>query len=292
MKTNKILSVLLVLMISSLFSFAQNITADTTLANSYFETAQEYYKNKSYDTAIVHFEKASALYQKNKLWKKYLQSETKHGECYQKQWQLNQAISTIKPAIEKALLHINENDAIVADAYHILGFQYVYHSKNDSAIFYWEKALQIKKELLGKKHIDVAKGFYIIGNIYVVKNEYDLALQYYLKALQIIKELLGEKHSRVADTYNNIGIVFWRKNECDLALQYYFKSLQIKKELLGKKHISVAKSYNNIGIVYENKNECDLALEYHFKALQIYNELLGEKHISVAKSYNNIGIVF
>ena len=30
--------------------FAQNITVDTTLANKYFETAKEYYKNKSYDT--------------------------------------------------------------------------------------------------------------------------------------------------------------------------------------------------------------------------------------------------
>ena len=144
MKTTKILPILLVLMTSSLFSFAQDITADTTLANSYFEKAREYYKNKSYDTASVYFEKASLLYENNELWRKYLQSETKHGECYQKLWQLDQAIATIKPAIEKTLLHINENDTIVANAYHILGFPFYYKSKFDSTIYYWIKAYRLK----------------------------------------------------------------------------------------------------------------------------------------------------
>ena len=38
---------------------AQDITIDTTLANKHFETAKEYYTKKNYDTAIVHFAKAS-----------------------------------------------------------------------------------------------------------------------------------------------------------------------------------------------------------------------------------------
>ncbi|MCD4833824.1 MAG: CHAT domain-containing protein [Bacteroidales bacterium] len=292
MKANKILPTLFVLMISSQLSFAQNITADTTLANSYFETAQEYNKNKSYDTAIVYFEKASTLYLEHELWRKYLQSKTKHGKCLQKQWQLDKAIATIKPAIEKTLLHINKNDVIVADAYHSLGMQYYYQSKNDSTLFYWKKALKIRKELFGEKHIDIAKNYNNVGIVYNNKNKYDLALQYYFKSLQIYKELLGEKHTLVAMSYNNIGNVYAKKNEHDLALQYYFKSLQIHKELLGEKHNYVTASYNNIGNIYKDKNEYDLALQYYFKSLQIKKELLGEKHTDVAGSYNNIGIVY
>ena len=97
MVTNKILSVLIILMTCSQLSFAQDITADITLANSYFEKAGIFQDSVQYDSAIVYFEKASALYQEHKQWRKYLQSETKHGECYQKQWQLDLAIATIKP---------------------------------------------------------------------------------------------------------------------------------------------------------------------------------------------------
>ncbi|MCK4879313.1 MAG: hypothetical protein KAS82_01595, partial [Bacteroidales bacterium] len=97
MKTTKILSVLLILMTCSQLSFAQDITTDTTLANSYFEKAGIFQDSTQYDSAIVYLEKASALYQEHKQWRKYLQSETKHGVCYQKQWQLDLAIATIKP---------------------------------------------------------------------------------------------------------------------------------------------------------------------------------------------------
>ena len=293
MKTLKLtpaLSILLILLFTIKTANSQNMTADTVLANKYFETAEEYFKTKSYDTAIVYFEKASILYQKHEQWRKYLQSETKHGECYQKQLQLDQAIATIKPAINISLLHINENDTIVADAYHTLGLQYYYQSKSDSALFYWEKALKIRKKLLGEKHISVASSYNGIGIVHHNKNEYDLALEYYFKSIQIRKELLGEKHNLVANTYNNIGIAHATKNEFDLALECFFKSLQIYKEMHGEIHTLVATSYNNIGQFYSEKNEYDLALEYFFKSVKIYKELFGEKHTDLADSYNNIGV--
>ena len=124
MKTLKIILTLIIMQVAVLTINAQDITADTILANKHYETAEEYYNNKIYDTAIVYFEKASILYEKHELWRKYLLSETKHGKCCQKLWQIDQAITIIKPAIEKTLLHINENDAVVADAYHRLGLQY------------------------------------------------------------------------------------------------------------------------------------------------------------------------
>jgi len=107
----------------SLNLFSQYIAADTSLANEYFAKAIAFKTNSQYDSAIVCFEKASNLYQNNNLWLKYLKSETNHGECYQKQWQMNKAIAIIKSAIENTLLYTVENDTVVADAYHKLGLQ-------------------------------------------------------------------------------------------------------------------------------------------------------------------------
>ena len=292
MNPTKILSILLVLMISSLFSFAQDITTDTTLANSYFEKAEVFKDSTQYDSAIVYFEKASALYQKHQQWRKYLLSETKHGDCYQKLWQFDQAITTIKPAIEKTLLHISENDTIIADSYHNLGFPFYYKSIFDSTIYYWIKELEIRKKLMNKNDEYMAASYNNIAVVYANIDQFDLALQNHFISLQITKDLFGENHADVAMSYSNIGNIYWSKNQNNLALKYYFKSLQIRREIFDEKHIALAHIYNNIGNVYDIKNEYDIALEYYFKSLQTYRNQLGEIHTYVATSLNNIGNVY
>ena len=80
MKTLKIIFCLVIIQFATCPVFftgmqtikAQNIIADTVLANKHFKSAKEYFKKKSYDTAIVHFEKASVLYEKYEQWRKYL----------------------------------------------------------------------------------------------------------------------------------------------------------------------------------------------------------------------------
>jgi len=292
METKKIITVLTILITYSQLSFNQDITTDTTLANNYFEKAGIFQDSLQYDSAIVYFEKASALYQEYEQWRNYLHSKTNQGVCYRKNQQSDLAIATIKPAINKSLLHINEKDTIVADAFLGLGNAYFYQSKNDSAIIYYEKTLEIRKEILGEKHTDVAGSYYNIGLVYKRKYEYDLAIKYYSKSLQVYKELFGEYHINIASRYSNIGFVYYEKNEYDLALEYYFKALEIYKELLGEKHNNVVTSYNNIGLVYMEKDKYDLALEYYFKALQIIKELYGEKHTSMAMTYNNIANIY
>ncbi len=296
MKTTKQILILFLIINCQLlivnYTNAQNITADTTLANQHFESAKDYFNNGVYDTAAVNFAEASMLYEKHEQWRKYLLSETKHGECYQKQRHLDKAVNTIKPAIEKTVAQIGENDIIVADAFKSLGFKYYFQSKFDDVLIYWKKTLKIQVELLGEKHVDVAWCCNALGIIYKNKFEHDKALEYYFRSLEIYKELLGESHTRVATIYNNIGILYKNKSEYDKALQYYFKSLEIRKELLEENHLDLAKSYNNFGILYSLKSEYDKALQYYFKSLEIRKELLGEKHVDVAASLNNIGVVY
>jgi CHAT domain-containing protein/Tfp pilus assembly protein PilF len=288
----------LTLLIASLLIFnfgtvlSQTITKDTTLANSFFEKATGYYKDKNYDTAIEQFKEASLLYEKHQRWEKYLQSETQQGQCYLKKGFFEAGISAIKPATEKALKHIPETDILFVDSYNKLGFLYLNLAKYDSTLVYWKKALNIRKELLGENHLDVATSYNNIGNVYSEKGEYELASENLFKSLQIRKELLGENSFPVASCYNNIGNVYKDMNEYDMALEYYFKSLQIKIELFGENHPEVAGNYNNLGLVFDEKNEIERALDYHFKALKINKALFGENHTEVASSFNNLGNIY
>ncbi len=273
-------------------TYAQNITTDTTLANKHFETAEEYYNNKTYDTAATYFEKSAVLYKQHDLWGYYFASERRRAMSVNKYQNIDTAIIIIKTALNSTLKHIDENDINIARAYNSLGYRYSIKSENDIALEYYFKSLKVFKELFGEKHKDVALNYMNIGVTYSDKAEYDKALEYAFKSIEIYIELLGETHIRVANLYNNIGLVYKKKSEYNKALEYHFLALEIMKKLYGEKHAEIAMTYNNIGVVYKNKAENDKALEYHLKALEIRKELLGENHSYVAMSYNNIGIVY
>ena len=192
---------IIILLISFQTVYAQNITSDTILAKKYFETAKEYYNNKSYDTAIINFEKASVLFKKHEQWRKYLQISTKQADSYSELWQPDKAIGIIREGIKKTLLHIDENDSIVADAFHVLGIQYYYKSDIDSALFFWKKTLNIRESVFGKIHPDIAKICLNIGIIYFHQDKHDISLKYYLKSLHISKKVYGEYHILVQKIY-------------------------------------------------------------------------------------------
>src|ERR1035437_558044 len=280
--------------LSSLYSFSQTMTADTTLANQYFDLAKKNENSSRFDSAIFYAEKVQALNIK------YLGEESIKnanvlnllGRLYWRDGKYDLALEHNFKALQIRKDILGEKHPDVAASYNAIGTVYDDKGEYDLALVYHFKALQIRKETLREKHPDVALSYNNIGAVYFKNGEYDKALEYFFKSLQILKEILGEKHRLVAISYNNIGTVYEFKDEYDLALEYHFKALQIYKEIFGEKHPLVATSYINIGNVYYDKCEYDKALEYHFKALQIEREILGKKHPLVAESYNNIGNVY
>lgn len=81
----------------------------------------------------------------------------------------------------------------VADKYNSLGTE---SYKNGN----YNKALDIRKEVLGEKHVDTALSYNNIGVIYISLGDYN-------KALDIQKQVLGEKHEDTARSYNNISSI-------------------------------------------------------------------------------------
>ena len=294
MKNSKAILVFFVIVLSANVSFAQDLTADTTRANAYYEIADSCLEARQLDSALFYAQKAQKLYIKH-----LGENSLKNANCLHMIGLVNYYASKYDDALEfyfKSLeikLEIyGENHTSVANSYNNIGLVYWRKSKYDKALEYYFKSLEIRLEILGEHHTSVATAYYNIGIVYSDRSEYDKALKYYFKSLEIDQENLGEKHPNVADYYNDIGIIYAKKSEYDKALEYYFKSLEIKLEIFGEDHPFVAGLYGNIGSVYKDKSEYDKALEYYFKSLQIFEEFLGEKHPHIAASYSNIGLVY
>ncbi len=240
------------------YSVAQDITADTVIANNYIEKAKILAKVRNFDSSTIYYIKASQLFYK------YFQST-------------------------KELSH--SDTALVyryVDCQNQVGIDLQTLQLYDSSISILKQAIQTSIFFVGKNNKLVARSFNIVGNDYKIKCILDSAFVYHKIALQIRISLFGEKHTDVANSYNNIGNDYTDKNEYDMALEYHYQALQIRLELQGENKVVVADAYNNIGFIYRNKCEYNKALDYYSKALKIYSELLGADSREVALCIENI----
>ncbi|MDP2385600.1 MAG: tetratricopeptide repeat protein [Bacteroidota bacterium] len=212
----------------------------------------------------------------------------------------------------------------MADACNNIGFAFQTEGEITSAINYYKKSLEVRKEIgdnygIGEslnnigylleqkgnipdalenyheslKHYELAKNkrgmayaLNNIGFIYQKQGDHSKALEYYLKSKKL-REEANDKHG-ISQSLTNIAAIYKLQKNYKEALKTHLQSLEIQKEINDKSGIS--NSYNNIGFLYENDNDLTNALLYYQKSLEIREEL-GEKK-GTANSLNNIGRLY
>jgi predicted enzyme related to lactoylglutathione lyase len=106
----------------------------------------------------------------------------------------------------------------------------------NKALEFYEKALNIRKKVLGTEHPNTATSYNNIGSTYDSMGDYNKALEFYENALNIREKVLGTEHPDTATSYNNIGGVYDSMGDYNKALEFYEKTLQIFKKALGTEH--------------------------------------------------------
>jgi tetratricopeptide (TPR) repeat protein len=160
------------------------------------------------------------------------------------------------------------------------------------AFNYYQKALVIREQVLGKEHPDTAATYNNLAGVYQAMGNFPQALDYYQKDLEISEKVLGKEHPSTATTYNNLACVYQAMGNFPQALDYYQKDLEISEKVLGKGHPDTATTYNNLAGVYQDMGDFPQALDCYQKALQIKEKVLGKEHPSTAATYNNLAGVY
>ncbi len=186
--------------------------------------------------------------------------------------------------ITMTLFNKIKNNPQLGNVLNELGTVYYHKSDYDSAKFYFEKSLEIKKTIGDKQ--GMASAFNNIAIIYRNKGDHEKALDYNFKALKLREEINDKKG--IAGSYTNIGIIYDQQNNYAKAMEYDFKSLKIKEEL-GNKN-GIAKSLDNIGVGYTRLKNYKKALEYNLRALKLREEI-NDKN-GMAYSLTNLGAVY
>ncbi|CAF1162907.1 unnamed protein product [Didymodactylos carnosus] len=198
------------------------------------------------------------------------------GRLLLKVGQLNKAEELYNVLLEQPS---NEDDK--AHYYNQLGLVKYDQRDYKRAIWYHEKAIEIKQKTLAPDDPLLAVSYSNIGVVYGEIGQYAKALSFYEKTLEIEQKTLSPDHPSLATSYTNIGGMYCNMGEYSKALPFFEKDLEISQKTLPPNHPDLATSYNNIGFVYENIKQYQKALLYLEHAQDILQRSLPPNHFKI-----------
>ena len=173
-----------------------------------------------------------------------------------------------------------------------VGISFISLSRTDSALYYWNKSLEVLEKQQRAESLDAASCQNNLGSFYFGKGDYKTAEPYYKKALEIRKKALVEEHPDYVFSLNSLGLLYSGKGDYKTAEPYYKKVLEIRKKLLGEEHPNYATSLSDIGGLYRRMGDYKSAELYYQQALVIRKKVLGEEHPGYASSLNNLAFLY
>jgi CHAT domain-containing protein len=109
-----------------------------------------------------------------------------------------------------------------------------------------QKALAIRRKVLGKDHPDIAQSYNNLGFSLAAQGKYTQAEPKYEKALAIYQQVWGQDHPQTAKGYNNLAASLAAQGKYTQAKPMCEKALIILRKVLGEDHPDTAKSYTNL----------------------------------------------
>lgn len=247
-----------------LFSIAQEIDDEETMAFGYHLLLREYEKKRDSIKALEYFHKAHKINLKRKDSLGIVKDYNALGGIYNKFQQYKKAEEAYLKALD---ICKNNNFDYIGKVYINLGIvkqnQRDYSRSTEYALLARENAFDIKNKEQESSSLGI-----IAGNYMWTDND-KKAEEYYLKALDI-----SEKEDYFLPNLNNyrgLATTYSRLGAPEKALEYNFKALDLVENYGDKLYkldilLNIATAYNRAGSIKESYT-------YYDKALEIANEL-------------------
>ncbi len=167
---------------------------------------------------------------------------------------------------------LSQSATSIAVAFH-------YMNEWDSAEWYYEKALLIRRE--NNDTVKTASSLNNLGVMYLDREDYDKATSYFIEAMKI-REIVGDEVGS-ALTKTNLGLIFKKQGMYDEAITNYTEAKAILKKHNREHHLEVV--LLNLGSIYNTIGDFERGLEFN-TALRLLAEKRGSER-NLAKSFVN-----
>ena len=177
---------------------------------------------------------------------------------------------------------------LYATSLHDLGYKYLSSNEFKTALDYTQKAVNLRRELLGENNLDYIKSLHNLALCHARLGDYKKAVFLEENVCTLIKDTISWNELYAVAT-NLLGQYYYGVGETSKAIEIGKKACNLCKNIFGETHNEYAASLSSLAYYYMNIAQWKDAITLEEKALKIH--LLNNHSIGIANSNMNIGIV-
>ena len=235
------------------------------LAMVYCKEADFYFFQRFFSTADSLFDISISYAEKLNLYQILADAYQKKATISDYNQESGPAIDFLKTALQFADLKKDQQQ--VKNIINQISTNYHAYGKLDSAIFYFQKGLDLKLEM---DDVDgLISDFIALGNLYRERGDYEKAQLNLTEALKIAEE---ERDTFSTTTiYSELGDIYSAQKIWKVAESYYVKGLKLAQ--MKNSRFAEAGCYKKLGNIYHLQNKDTAAIEHFEAALKIHRQL-------------------
>jgi len=211
-----------------------------------------------------------------------------NGGCARK---FRKAVSLLEKSKEINQNIYGEGSQVALD-YNAMGNFYDFLGKQDSALYYLNKALEIWNQTDRIDSLGLSHTYAYASSALLEQGEFKKSLESARKALEIRESILIEYHPTISNSMSQMGSIYMGIGNYEQALHYLMKSLEMRKETLGKDHANVAASYYLIGDLHSRLFDYRKAIFFIEQGNLIIAEKYGEELPVLHTWYAYLGKIY
>ena len=252
--------------------FAQN--QKTQGIDTLIKTANNFYNNYQYDSAIVYYNKAQEEADKTSNDVKISQILSLKGRYFRHESKNDLAYKSYFEARRKALKLKNDTLCALAD----IGLGHIYERRGslDSASYFYQHALTDYENV--HDSLGVGLALLHLSMFYQTKIDYEKSLLYALESYRTYKKL-NPNNEYYIWTVMNLGNIYEALKEYDTALSCYNQSYRLSVQ---KNYESLAyQSTINKALIYYHNKDYEKAKDEFLKAVPFYKKINDTEELSI-----------
>ena len=152
-----------------------------------------------------------------------------------------------------------------------------------------EKALSIRREILGNDHRDTLLSISNTGMLLKRRGNYKEAQPFYVEALEERRRVLGDDDPDTLDSINNMGILLKLQGNLVEAKALHEEALEGRRRVLGDDDSDTLASINNMGSLLIKLGKLAEAKLFFEEALERKRRVLGNDDPSTLNTISNMG---
>jgi tetratricopeptide (TPR) repeat protein/tRNA A-37 threonylcarbamoyl transferase component Bud32 len=196
----------------------------------------------------------------------------------------------LKPAADAIDKQFKDQPVVDAALRHKLADRYIVFGLLDAAQPLEERALSIRRKVLGDDHPDTLRSINALGNLLAQRGKSADAEVLLREATDRRRRVLGEEHTDTLTSINNLGLTFSDQGKWNEAERSFREVVEKRRRGQGDEHPRTLRALNDLAWALWNEGKLNEAEPYLREILEKRRRVLGEDDPDTISSANNLAL--